>query len=54
MVNYIVKNRFKDATDFNVSNSAVEEMNNRIEQILKEAERRAEGNDRSTIMDRDI
>jgi histone H3/H4 len=53
-MNYLVKSRVKDSTEMNVSNTAIEKLNERIERLVEDAEERAEGNDRTTLMDRDF
>lgn len=55
MSELIVKSRVKEALDeMNVSSDFYEELDERVEEILEEADRRAEENGRKTVQPRDL
>ncbi len=51
----IVKSQIKDvAGEFNVSSDFAEELNKKVEELIKTACKRAEGNNRKTVMGKDL
>ena len=51
----IVKSQVKDvAGEFNVGGDFVEELNRKVEDLIKNATRRAESNGRKTVMGKDL
>ncbi len=51
----IVKSQIKDvAAEFNVSADFAEELNKRVEELIKTACRRADANGRKTVMGKDL
>lgn len=54
MADHIVKSQVKETLDVNVSSDFYEALDDRVEELLHEAQRRAESNDRSTVQPRDL
>lgn len=51
----VVKSQVKDvAGEFSVSADFVEELNRKVDQLVKDACRRAEANGRKTVMGKDL
>ena len=51
----VVKSQVKDlAGDFNVSADFVDELNRKVDEIIKHACKRAEANGRKTVMGKDL
>lgn len=51
----IVKSQIKDfAGEFNVSSDFAEELNKKVEELIRAACKRAEGNNRKTVMGKDL
>ena len=51
----VVKSQVKDvAGEFNVSADFVEELNRKVDDLIKQACKRAEANGRKTVMGKDI
>jgi len=55
MTDLIVKSNVRDALDdYNVSADFFDALNNEVEELLEDAARRAEANDRRTVQPRDL
>jgi histone H3/H4 len=54
MADHIVKSQVKETLNVNVSSDFYEALDDRVEELLHEAQRRAESNDRSTVQPRDL
>lgn len=54
MADHIVKAAVKDATEKNISGDFYEALDERVEELLEEADRRAEQNSRATVQQRDL
>ncbi|MFT4282984.1 MAG: DUF1931 domain-containing protein [Candidatus Woesearchaeota archaeon] len=53
--NVIVKSKLKDvATGYNISSDFAEALDKKVKQLIKEAAKRAEGNNRKTVMAKDL
>lgn len=54
MTYYINKAKVKDNIDANVSADFLEDLNNKVKELVMRAEYRAKGNNRVTVMERDL
>jgi len=55
MENVIVKSKIKEvAGNFNVGSDFVEKLNAKVIELIQEATKRAEGNNRKTVMGKDL
>ena len=55
MANLIIKSNIKQAVkDMNVASDVAEELNKKVEELLKQAEERAKKNGRKTMYARDL
>jgi histone H3/H4 len=50
----IVKSKIKDVVELNVAEEVSQELERKVEEILKKAEQRARANQRKTIFARDL
>ena len=50
----IVKTNVKEASEFAVSEEFIEELENKVSEKIKEAEKRAKANNRRTLLARDL
>ena len=55
MANLIIKSNIKQAVpEMNISSEVAEELNKKVEEMLKKAEQRAKANNRRTLYARDL
>jgi histone H3/H4 len=54
MTEIIIKSKIKDVVKLRVAANLADELNKKIEEILKKAEERAKANHRTTILAQDI
>ncbi len=54
MAELIIKSKIKDVVKLRVAANLAEQLNKKIEEILKKAEERAKANHRTTILAQDI
>lgn len=54
MTEIVIKSKIKDIVKLRISAELAEELNKKVEEILKKAEERAKANHRTTILPQDI
>lgn len=54
MADYIVKSKVRDSLDKNVSSDFFDALDEKVEELLKDAERRADENGRKTVFEYDL